>query len=77
MLIFFRPPGYRKTSMAKILAKAVNCLHPNGVNPCNECQSCREINAGSSLDVYEIDAASNRGIEEIRALRESVRTCRQ
>lgn len=60
--------------MAKILAKAVNCLHPNGVNPCNECQSCREINAGSSLDVYEIDAASNRGIEEIRALRESVRT---
>lgn len=60
--------------MARILAKAVNCEHPHDGNPCNECRNCLEISSGSSLDVYEIDAASNRGIEEIRALKESVRT---
>ena len=60
--------------MARILAKAVNCEHPHDGNPCNECRNCLEISFGSSLDVYEIDAASNRGIEEIRALKESVRT---
>ena len=72
--LFSGPRGTGKTSMAKILAKAVNCEHLEEGNPCNSCDVCREINAGASLDVYEIDAASNRGIEEIRALKESVRT---
>ena len=72
--LFSGPRGTGKTSMAKILAKAVNCEHPIGSNPCNTCRTCEEITSGASLDVYEIDAASNRGIEEIRALKESVRS---
>jgi len=68
--LFTGPRGTGKTSTAKILAKAVNCLEPQGVEPCNECLNCTDVNEGRSLDVLEIDAASNRGIEEIRELKE-------
>ena len=70
--LFCGPRGIGKTSMARILAKAMNCETGVTVNPCNSCSLCREITAGSAIDVLEIDAASNRGIEEIRALRENV-----
>ncbi len=71
--------GTGKTSMAKLLAKSINCLEPAPegyafpVEPCNKCLSCQDINRGRSMDVLEIDAASNRGIDEIRDLREKVR----
>jgi DNA polymerase-3 subunit gamma/tau len=71
--IFSGGRGCGKTSTARILAKAVNCLHPKDTNPCNECEVCEEITNGRSLDVIEIDGASNRGVDEIRNLRESVR----
>lgn len=70
--LFSGPRGTGKTSMAKIMAKAVNCENSSADGPCNTCSICRDISNGTSLDVYEIDAASNRGIEEIRSLRESV-----
>lgn len=68
--LFTGSRGTGKTSCAKILSKAINCLSPVNGNPCNSCEICRGIDNGSVLDVVEIDAASNRGIDDIRALRE-------
>ena len=71
--LFAGPRGTGKTSMAKIFARAINCEHGPTDHPCNECSACRSILSGQSMDVLEIDAASNRGIDEVRALRESVK----
>ncbi len=71
--LFCGPRGTGKTSVAKIMAKAVNCLNGPGREPCNSCSFCQDISASRLLDVLEIDAASNRGIDEIRELREKVR----
>jgi DNA polymerase III subunit gamma/tau len=71
--MFCGPRGTGKTSIARLLSKILNCEVPGSSVPCNRCDSCREISQGNSIDVLEIDGASNRGIDEIRALRENVR----
>ena len=67
------PRGVGKTTTARVIAKALNCLKDDKGNPCNDCTSCNEITNGRNLDVLEIDGASNRGIEEIRNLREQIK----
>lgn len=70
--LFTGSRGTGKTSCAKILAMAVNCLHPVNGNPCLECEACREIESGSATDITEMDAASNNGVDDVRQLRDEV-----
>ena len=71
--LFCGPRGVGKTTCARIFAKAINCLSPNGAEACNECESCRSFNEGRSLNIHELDAASNNSVEDIRTLIEQVR----
>ena len=71
--LFCGPRGVGKTTCARIFAKAINCLNPNGSEACNECESCRSFNEGRSLNIHELDAASNNSVEDIRTRIEQVR----
>ncbi len=71
--LFCGPRGTGKTSTAKVLARAINCLEQQNGEPCNQCRNCQEILSGATMDVIEIDAASNRGIDEIRELKENIK----